>query len=478
MEATIVTKSEFGSEALLRLDAEYVSESATSIEVSLQRAGAEKVGDLINDGPGRDVLNDGFADQEDVVSYIDLDAVDTTDGMIFPELIAYGERPSRAKHVLRVGDVLVGNVRPERGILAITSDRFEGSLASSGFTLLEIRAESPVNREFVYAFLRTRFGRGQLVRRARGSMYPAVLGRDVLDVRVPRPPKKLGSRVTDRIREVGLVQERFMERLAGCERMMEASLKQYGELPAMYDSPGSGLATRLVHRSDCLVPDSAERIDAEFFRSEYETFAASVEASGESFRLGERYELQPGRLSNGDRDEVPTLKQAVLTNSGINWSAVAFEQGVCSGPKVLDGDILLAATAHEPAYVAKKVDVVRSVPGEYRDCNQAVADLLILRPKNSGPDDVPGEYVAAFLRHACGRHQVQRCIRGLRGGHVYARDLARHVVVPVPPAGWLKEFEDSWEDAEAARSKAKSLVAESVRDIEAWVERDILNLVH
>lgn len=130
--------------------------------------------------------------------------------------------------------------------------------------------------------------------------------------------------------------------------------------------------------------------------------------------------MSTGRLLSG-ADRVATLNQAVLTNWGVNWSAVEWRVGKQRESQVATGDILLASTAHEIAYVGKKVDFVREVPREVAASNQLVAELIVMHPKLTKPSYIAGSYAAAVLRHPFGMHQVQRCIRGLRGG-TYTED--------------------------------------------------------
>jgi hypothetical protein len=192
---------------------------------------------------------------------------------------------------------------------------------------------------------------------------------------------------------------------------------------------------------------------------------------GPSFLLGERYHLENGRaLLHGD-ERIPYAKQAVLTNAGINWSALASASGipVPAAPVVRDEDILLACTAHEIYYVGRKVDYVRSVPVELRDRVTCVPDLMVIRRRTDVSSPLPGSYVAAFLRHPAGLHQVQRCIRGLRGGHVYRDDLARYVRVPIPNGRWLSEFEAVAASAEAARNRGKSHMTRAFEVVDAFV---------
>ncbi|MBM0231588.1 hypothetical protein JNW91_06750 [Micromonospora sp. STR1_7] len=471
MEVTITTKTAFGTPPLARLDAEYIRGSSLRMEAQLLRHGGKPVASLARqyDGP---VLNDAHLDEEATIRYVDLDAVDQTDGFAFADDLRYGDRPSRAKYLLQAGDILVANVRPERGVLTLVDDRLAGSVASSGFTLLR-KGETNSGWEFAYAFLRSKYGREQLIRRSRGSMYPAVLGRDVFDVVIPAAPAFVAGTAKHAVNRVLDSHRTFFLRIEEANKRLEAFLAPHGLLPSMYDPPARDIAMRTINRRESFGPGSAERIDAEFYRPEYEEFGQRIISSGSYFRLGDYYDLSSGRVVAGEDELMPTFKQAVLTNAGINWSAVATEPGKKRGAIVVDGVILLAATAHEIEYVGKKVDYVRRVPSEFRVYNQAVADLIVLKPRDEKPAELFGSYVAAFLRHSSGRHQVQRCIRGLRGGHVYSSDLAQHVVVPMPPERWLQEFDELWRDAERAREEGKALMQRCLDGIEEWLENEL-----
>ena len=95
------------------------------------------------------------------IGYVDIDAVDLTDGLIYVDYLRFSDRPSRAKYVLAEGDLLVANVRPNRGAVAWVPASAEGALGSSGFTWLLPKQEHPVSPHCLYLFLRTRHARAQ-----------------------------------------------------------------------------------------------------------------------------------------------------------------------------------------------------------------------------------------------------------------------------------------------------------------------------
>ena len=188
--------------------------------------------------------------------------------------------------------------------------------------------------------------------------------------------------------------------------------------------------------------------------------------------LGDYYQAIQGRI-NGNDNDIPTLRQSSLTNYGINWYAITYEKGSCAPnrPKVVDGDVLLAAMAHEAHYLGRRADFIKKVPDEFRECNQVIHHLMILRHRDDLEERGPnGPFLASFLRHPCGMYQVQRCNRGVRGDHVRSDDLERYVMVPKPSQDWQNDFDQLILKSEKARIKSKKLQLSAEREIETWIE--------
>ena len=478
MESSIVKLSEFavGGLHLARLDAEFVSPSLLSWEREVVSLPGSKLGAATAEYDGA-VVNDKFKDADLLVDYVAIDNVDTSDGLIIPSKIRFEDRPSRAKFVVKSGDILVSNVRPNRGGVALATKRVAGSLASSGFTLIRPRSEfkDVFSGEFLFAFLRSEFGRDQLVRRNRGSMYPAVIKDDVCDVWIPKPSPQLDKEVKQLVTSGLKLHDRFFEVNAKQQTILHTYLKTTIGAPPPSPLSRESKADRNSIRSssDFFGSKSAQRFDAEFFRPEYEEFDDRVSGLGNCFLIGDHYDCFAGRSQGKHLSEISYLRQSVLTNYGINWSAAEVEMGDPDPPsaRVKCGDILMACTAHEIYYVARKNDYVRSIPEDIQDVNVCVADIMILRPKTKKALGAMGTYVSAFLRSDWGLHQVQRCIRGLRGGHVYGFDVESYVRVPMPDAKWLRDFERISAEAEDCRNKGRESIEGAVKVVEAWARK-------
>lgn len=284
----------------------------------------------------------------------------------------------------------------------------------------------------------------------------------------------VAARVGSEVERAVSTQDAFFKRLDEMRELLDDFLAPYGAPPSPLQSARSSVDRTEIEWSSAFGDGSARRIDAEFFRSEYADFGQRLQELGPWSRLGDLYSLKAGRLKPGD-GRVATIKQAVLTNAGVNWSAVEWRRGSCAGEaQVTPGDILLASTAHEIAYVGKKVDYVTHMPEEVGSCHQVVAEIMVPRPQPSAKRSMPGAYVAAFLRHPAGLHQVQRCIRGLRGGHTYPQDLERDVLIPDPGDEWLERFEAVADEADTLRRQAKLGVQSAVADLESFIDLKIL----
>ncbi len=467
MEVNVIQKKEFGSEIpFSRFDAEYGWKTLWIAEKALRTKDGWQLHDVVADYDGP-TLNDSFSSEDKLIQYVDIDSIDTLDGLAYADEVIYGDRPSRAKYQLRASDLLVSNVRPTRGAISLITEVRAGALASSGFSLLRDKELKEAPQSYLFAFLRSSFGRIQLKRRGRGSMYPAITLGDLLDVWIPKPPDRVLQSVCDAIKYGSAQQSRFFSLIEEQARVLHSFLKPFGHPPSPLEGDRTKANWTEILKSDI---DQTQRLDAEFFRREYLMFDERLRSSISTFPLGQYFQLAPGRgLGSGDA-QIPFIKQGVLTNAGVNWSAISYELGaVRSVGDVQTGDILLACTAHEIFYVGRKVDFVRDMPKRVALMNAAVADLMVIRPRPEKPKNLHGSFIAAFLRSLGGLHQVQRCIRGLRGGHVYKDDLSKYVRIPLPKQAWLDAFEERAEAYESVRAEAKIAIEKGIHTIEDWL---------
>ena len=103
------------------------------------------------------------------ITYVDL--ANTKWGNIkMTQKYAWEDAPSRAQRILRLGDTIVGTVRPGNGSFSLVAE--EGLTGSTGFAVL--RPHKAIYEEFVYLTATSSENVEQLSRLADGAAYPAV----------------------------------------------------------------------------------------------------------------------------------------------------------------------------------------------------------------------------------------------------------------------------------------------------------------
>lgn len=161
-------------------------------------------------------------DQEFV--YVDVAAIDNEAKSITGSKCMTGaEAPSRARKVLRNGDVLVSTVRPNLNAVALVPEALDDQIASTGFCVLRAKTEV-VLPAYLFYFVRSRRFVAELAKLVSGALYPAVTDRQVLDQRIPVVPLEEQRRIVD-----------LLSRAEGIVRLRrEAQTKAQAIIPALF----------------------------------------------------------------------------------------------------------------------------------------------------------------------------------------------------------------------------------------------------
>jgi len=154
-----------------------------------------------------------------------------------------------------------------------------------------------------------------------------------------------------------------------------------------------------------------------------------------------------------------TLKVGNLTGQGIDWSPRdrnhVDPRSVSDGLLLADGDIVLTSSAHNPKYIAQKVDIVHSIPAFAGGRATFVGEVLRLRVK---PGAIEPFALLAFLRLPSTRATIQEMVRG-QTAHLRPKDL---LALPVPDAPIPNELVELLQQ-EAELSRQLNLVMEGER---------------
>ena len=128
-------------------------------------------------------------DSDDEFFYIDISSVGGTfDGIGACERYVQRSAPSRAQQCVKRGDILLSLVRPNLRKMAIVDFDDDNHVASTGFCVIRPKPEAVgylklllTSEEFTSAMMDV----------ARGTSYPAVTNRNVMDFEIPLPPLSL-----------------------------------------------------------------------------------------------------------------------------------------------------------------------------------------------------------------------------------------------------------------------------------------------
>jgi type I restriction enzyme, S subunit len=154
-------------------------------------------------------------------TYIDISSIDRERKRINnPKILPVTKAPSRAKQVLKAGDVLVSMTRPNLNAVALVPADLDGAIGSTGFHVLRARGAEP---GFLFYAVQTPAFIDAMYLKVQGALYPAVRPRDISSFCLP-----LFSLEEQRL-ILAEIEKQFTRLEAGVAalRRLQANLKRY-----------------------------------------------------------------------------------------------------------------------------------------------------------------------------------------------------------------------------------------------------------
>jgi type I restriction enzyme S subunit len=120
------------------------------------------------------------------IEYVDIGSVSAADGIQKTEVLRFDAAPSRARRIVRDGDVIVSTVRTYLEAIASIDNPPESLVVSTGFAV--IRPSSQLQKRFAAYCMRAQGFIREVIARSVGVSYPAINASDLVNIKSPKPP--------------------------------------------------------------------------------------------------------------------------------------------------------------------------------------------------------------------------------------------------------------------------------------------------
>ena len=120
------------------------------------------------------------------IEYVDISSVSSVEGISKTEKLEFGKSPSRARRVVRDGDVIISTVRTYLEAVAPVSNPPGNMVVSTGFAV--IRPNVSLDKGFASYCLRAKGFIKEVVSRSVGVSYPAINASDLVNIAAPALP--------------------------------------------------------------------------------------------------------------------------------------------------------------------------------------------------------------------------------------------------------------------------------------------------
>lgn len=160
------------------------------------------------------------------IRHIDLSSVDNEQKRVAGhQNILAEEAPSRARQLVRAGDILVSTVRPNLNGVACVPAKLDGATASTGFCVLRPDPRRIVP-EYLFHWVKSPAFVDEMIRKATGASYPAVSDKIIFESEIPLPPIEEQRRIAAILDQADLLRRKRRQSLTLLEDLIESSCQE------------------------------------------------------------------------------------------------------------------------------------------------------------------------------------------------------------------------------------------------------------
>lgn len=347
---------------------------------------------------------------------------------------------------MKPGDVLVGIVGTI-GSIGLVTGRHGPMTGSCKLAILRPHSMEP---EYLAAFLASRLGQNEILRRIRGTVQMGLILPDLGTIPIPLIAAQARREIVEAVKYSYAKRQEAAARYASAEELLLSELG-FIELD---------LSPTLFYERDCAEAQQSARLDAEFFQPKYYALVDAINKTGKARLLGDI-------VSHCDRGLQPKYDDegevAVVTSKHLGLQFLSDNYESCSHE----------AWKEQSKAQLKQFDVLFYSTGAYigrTNCwlvdEKAIGSnhVTIIRP-NSECNSV---YLALFMNTQAGLMQADQHAHGSAQREVYPKDL-RAYTVWLPTMKKQEKMAQFVLDAKAARDESCRLLEKAKRMVEAAV---------
>ena len=163
-------------------------------DVEMKDSGVEWIGEMLNHWELKKLKyivsynTEALTDKTDPnyeFTYIEISDVDYIDGISYRNKTVFSDSPSRARRVLRKGDVVISTVRTYLRAVGLI-DCEDNLIGSTGFCVL--RNSKKVSGKYLSYAVRSEWFISDVISNSDGVSYPAINSSDLVNLKVTLPP--------------------------------------------------------------------------------------------------------------------------------------------------------------------------------------------------------------------------------------------------------------------------------------------------
>lgn len=129
------------------------------------------------------------SDPEYEILYVDISSVDSINGITHKEAISFEEAPSRARRIVKDGDIIISTVRTYLRAISPVKNPEKNLIVSTGFAV--IRPKKDLTSGFAAYALRSQYFVDSVVSNSVGVSYPAINACELMTLKIDLPSLNL-----------------------------------------------------------------------------------------------------------------------------------------------------------------------------------------------------------------------------------------------------------------------------------------------